>query len=79
MSRLRQLNQTIREDPQLGAGFRVGHSYFCDPPKDIKGGDAWNAWYENVIRYEIQRLLEEYWFDDAKRAEEAVSQLLASD
>ncbi|MDL2226918.1 EVE domain-containing protein [Deltaproteobacteria bacterium OttesenSCG-928-M10] len=53
---IKELNQAISEDPGLGRGFRVGHSYFCF--KDISDGCL-----EAVIDYEIIPLLEEYWFD----------------
>ena len=76
--RLETLNDQIRRDPQLGAGFQIGHSYFCGPPKGL-ADDAWNDWYTNVVRYEIEPLLGEYWFDDTERAKKAVGALLATD
>ena len=55
-----------------GSGFCVGHSFFC-PPKDHAPDDAW---YREVIKGEIQPLLEEY-FDSRKHVEQLVSDLLA--
>ena len=78
-ARLEALNRQIREHPQLGEGFQVGHSYFCRPPEDLAGNAAWNDWYTDVVRYEIEPLLHEYWFDDAERARSAVDDLLAAD
>ena len=78
-TRLEALNRQIREHPQLGEGFQIGHSYFCRPPKGLAGDDAWNGWYTDVVRYEIEPLLREYWFDDAERARNALTALRAAD
>ena len=59
------LNSAISSDPALGSGFRIGHSYFCNP-------DATAA---SVLRYEIEPLIREYWFDDSGRAEEEIKKL----
>ena len=72
-TRLETLNQQIREHPQLGEGFQIGHSYFCRPPEDLADSAAWNGWYTDVVRYEIEPLLREYWFDDAERARNALT------
>ena len=78
-TRLEVLNRQIREHPQLGEGFQIGHSYFCQPPKGLADDDAWNGWYTDVVRYEIEPLLREYWFDDAERARNALTALRAAD
>ena len=72
VSRLLELNQKIQEDPNLGRGFAVGHSYFCDIPSSEDG----HQWYERVIQTEIAPLLREYWFDDRERADEEAKNLL---
>lgn len=64
------LNGVIENDPNLGSGFRIGHSYFCDCNGDSK------MWYENIIKYEISPLLEEYWFDDLETARNHIEELL---
>jgi MoxR-like ATPase len=64
------LNNKIMNDPNLGRGFRVGHSYFCTD------GANYDGWYEAIIKYEIAPLLEEYWFDDSKTAQACISELL---
>ena len=75
-NRLGALNKTIREDQRLGGGFQIGHSYFCNPPtEDLIG---WEGWYQDVIRYEIEPLLAEYWFDDSEKAKTEVKKLLAT-
>ena len=78
-TRLETLNHQIREHPQLGEGFQIGHSYFCQPPKGLADAAAWNGWYTDVVRYEIEPLLREYWFDDAERARNALTALRAAD
>ena len=78
-TRLEALNRQIREHPQLGEGFQIGHSYFCRPPKGLADAAAWNGWYTDVVRYEIGPLLREYWFDDAERARNALTALSAAD
>ncbi len=78
-TRLEALNSQIRGYPQLGEGFQIGHSYFCRPPTGLADAAAWNGWYTDVVRYEIEPLLREYWFDDAERARSAVAALRAAD
>ena len=78
-TRLEALNRQIREHPQLGEGFQIGHSYFCRPPKGLADAAACNGWYADVVRYEIEPLLREYWFDDAERARNALTALRAAD
>ena len=73
------MNRQIREHPHLGEEFQIGHSYFCQPPEDLAGDAAWNEWYTDVVRYEIEPLLHEYWFGDADRARSARDALLAAD
>ena len=53
---IKELNVKIAADETLGAGFTIGHSYFCNlkDERDLK----------NIIDYEIIPLLEEYWFDE---------------
>lgn len=72
-SKLEALNRVIMDDPNLGPGFEVGHSYFCkgtnesDPPWT----SAPSQWLDEVLRYEILPLLSEYWFDDPTRLSQA--------
>jgi 5-methylcytosine-specific restriction protein B len=54
LAEMTALNVDIKND--LGAGFQVGHSYFCNC------GDINGQWYERILRYEILPLLDEYWF-----------------
>lgn len=78
LNRLRILNTKISEDPSLGEGFQIGHSYFCELPKGLSRTDA-EAWYEGVLHHEIKPLLDEYWFDDSKEAKSAFENLRRTD
>jgi len=72
--RLQALNERIANDAKnLGPGFCIGHSYFCQE------GDGFirdGGWFKRIVRTEIKPLLEEYWFDDRERAESEVHELL---
>ena len=72
--RMNALNKKIREDKELGPGFEIGHSYFV--PSD-SSEDVTDTWYEEIIQTQIAPLLREYWFEDAKTADQAVKDLLA--
>ena len=72
IQRMEQLNKQIRDDKNLGDGFQIGHSFFCDPGS-FRGDDAW---YRFVIENEIEPLLKEYWFDNAEMADSHVQTLL---
>lgn len=57
------LNKEIGQDPALGQGFCIGHSYFCT-------NDAVDeAWLSSVVEYELLPLLSEYWFDEPSKVE----------
>lgn len=56
------LNKVILSDRSLGAGFEIGHSYFCKKPEEIN-----DVLVKNIITYEIIPTIEEYWFDNADR------------
>jgi len=58
-----KLNDEITSDPLLGAGYRIGHSYFCtEDPVDEK-------LLRDIILYEINPLLSEYWVDDVEKVQ----------
>lgn len=56
------LNKAITDDPSLGAGFCIGHSYFCGQKSDTD--EDLNGWMSSVVDYDIVPMLEEYWFDE---------------
>ncbi|MBU3181649.1 AAA family ATPase [Clostridium psychrophilum] len=64
------INLEIEKDVNLGKGFRIGHSYFCDYVNSDK-------WYEEVIKYEIEPLIKEYWFDEEQKAKDYIEELLS--
>lgn len=73
--RLGKLNQQIQNDPQLGDGFCIGHSYFSPPGRAPLDED----WYQTVIETEVLPLLSEYWFDAPSKVKQARDLLLDDD
>ena len=74
VGRMDALNKRIRDDVNnLGAGFCLGHSFFCSVGSQMALDEAW---YQRVVKTEIAPLLREYWFDKPKVAQDAVDQLL---
>ena len=71
--RIRALNDQIREDPSLGPHFCVGHS-FVTPAEPLASGTT-REWFREVVETEIGPLLQEYWFDDPKKADDATLEL----
>ena len=69
--RMGKLNETIRNDKELGRGFQIGHSYFV--PGD--GDDPSEAWYKDIVDTQIAPLLREYWFDSPEDVEKEVARL----
>lgn len=72
--RMIALNEKISNDTyNLGAGYCIGHSFFC-PPGKVENPVGW---YRDVIQYEIYPLLQEYWIDTPDKANDARKALLA--
>lgn len=69
---VKNLNTAIEEDSSLGAGFRIGHSYFCGLTKETCTRERLCS----IVEYDIIPMLEEYWFDDAKKLKEESDKLL---
>ena len=73
--RMNNLNERIRSDSNLGVGYQIGHSFFCpdnNEPYDIQ-------WYNKKIKYEIEPLLNEYWFDQFEDFEELLNEIKIED
>lgn len=70
--RMTRLNAQIAADPHLGAGYRIGHSFFCP---EAPGQTYDDVWYTRIINYEIAPLLREYWFDDPDKVEAMLKNL----
>lgn len=74
VSRMDALNIGIAQDKaNLGPGFRIGHSFFCNPPEEV---ERHLEWFEQVVNTEIGPLLEEYYFDDPDRSAKLIKRLL---
>ena len=59
VEQIKKLNLEIKNDPVLGPGFRIGHSYFClDDPAACT-----TDWMCSVVEFDILPTLAEYWFD----------------
>lgn len=58
-----KLNNIIKEDDSLGAGFMIGHSYFCNCNPD----NCTDDWMKAIVEYDLIPTLKEYWFDNKKQ------------
>jgi MoxR-like ATPase len=73
IDRVSALNEEIRSDKNnLGDGYQIGHSYFCPDGSKPYNDD----WYNRKIKYEIEPLLKEYWFDEQERVDGLLENLL---
>jgi len=73
IDRVSVLNEEIRSDKNnLGDGYQIGHSYFCPDGSKPYNDD----WYNRKIKYEIEPLLKEYWFDEQERVDGLLENLL---
>jgi len=68
---LKRVNGTIKEDINLGAGYQIGHSYFCTYQSNIDE----TQWFNEVVDFELKPLLEEIWFDDKDKVESLLKSL----
>lgn len=75
VQRIGALNKDIRDEVLLGDNYQIGHSFFCPRGDDFSALDR--TWYDRIVDTEIAPLLKEYWFDNAKRANDAKDKLLA--
>ncbi len=73
VGRMNDLNIAIGDDPDLGPGFRIGHSFFTTQEG---AGPLDEAWYRRVVHSEIEPLLAEYWFDNRPKAKDWTARLL---
>ncbi|MCQ6963739.1 hypothetical protein PV02_11610 [Methanolobus chelungpuianus] len=73
IAKISSLNDKIESDKNLGKGFQIGHSFFCANKKSKPEKE----WFEDIVKYEIAPLLEEYWFDDIEKSQTEVKLLLS--
>lgn len=66
------MNKANAEDPSLGNGFRIGHSYFSSRI------DIDDEWLSEIVEYELIPLINEYWFDEPLQMEYWNSKLRGS-
>ena len=57
---IKGLNNEIADDPSLGKGFCIGHSYFCG----LQADECTLELLEGIVEYDILPMLSEYWFDN---------------
>ena len=63
-----KVNEKIKADSNLGEGFQIGHSYFCN----FNNGVDENIWWQEIIDFELKPLLEEIWFDELSNVSEMI-------
>lgn len=68
---IRRVNTVIEDDPNLGKGFLIGHSYFCQL-ENLADWATPEDWYNSIIEWEIAPQLREYWFDNTDKASEVI-------
>ena len=64
-----KVNKRITE--KLGNGYEIGHSFFIRK-LDNESTVSEDDWYDEVVRYELIPLLEEYFFDDEDTIRELI-------
>ena len=72
---VRRLNQRIAEDEALGPGFQIGHSYLCLPAGNPENPGGMDADVTSMVRYELEPLVREYWFDNSAAMDESIHEL----
>jgi MoxR-like ATPase len=72
---IEKLNVEIANDPSLGSGFRIGHSYLCFEDEVKHGIAISDDEVRDVIEFELAPLIWEYWFDEPEKAETKISAL----
>jgi 5-methylcytosine-specific restriction protein B len=72
-----EINADIAKDSNLGKGFCIGHSYFCNARLVREGKQSEKDWYLDIIELEVAPQLREYWFDNPEKAQERADFLRA--
>ena len=71
---VQSVNRSIENDLNLGNGFLIGHSYFCQLDQ-LGEWPSPEAWYLDIVNWELAPQLREYWFDNMERADDAIETL----
>ncbi len=74
-ARMTALNSVIAADRTLGPQYQVGHSFVTPGAESPASVEGWQNWFNETVATEIAPLLDEYWFDDPKRAREQAAAL----
>ena len=64
VKQVKELNECITNEPGLGRGYSIGHSYLC------VNGAVTDEELRSIVDYDIVPLLEEYWFDEPDKVSE---------
>ncbi len=74
-NKIDELNSTIAAESDLGKHCRIGHSFFTPPSGCVIDNDT-ASWFADIVKSEIEPLLNEYWFDDAEKVSGFIRKLL---
>lgn len=58
--RIKQINGMIQNNPSLGKGLEIGHSYFCQAEKI----QDFESWWSDLCEYELFPYIQEICFDN---------------
>lgn len=70
-SRLKNVNDLIKQAPSLGSGMEIGHSYFCDLTEVADK----TKWWQSICKYELFPYIREICFDDNDLANDLCEKL----
>lgn len=65
------LNESITNEPSLGSGFCIGHSYFCN----LEETNELEETLKNTVEFELIPLLKEYCFDEPSKLNDWIKTL----
>lgn len=66
------VNEKICNEPSLGEGFQIGHSYFCGI------NNCNDCDLDDIVNFDILPTLKEYWFDNEDKYEDCADILKSS-
>lgn len=70
---IKALNSTICDDPSLGKGFSIGHSFFCNLTSETVDQKL-----DSIVKFEIIPLIQEYWFDEQNQVIDQINKLMTA-
>jgi len=70
------INREVTGDDDLGVQFQIGHSFFTPAPGEFVGDtEGADAWFARTKKYQVEPLMQEYWFDDRTQYDSVISKL----